>query len=364
MRSILVARTLQVKSRDADNSYCGRRQSSLLSDASFGRCVHEPAGVSAPPRRRPRLPLCDGITLRVDRQRRAHGYRTLGRDLLRRCPDPARRQRRRLDHIVVGPDQSLEHDDRVAVGIERDLRTAGILPHGRHQHRRLPTPARRPHRREHAVASTSWIFGDGQSANGAVTSHTYMSPGKYTVGLSRVDTLGNASTVGATIAIAAAPAQPPATTPIATTAPSPRAPQLTHVSETHKTWQEGTRHATIAAKPKRQPPVGTRFGFRVNQATRVTFVFTQLVAGRLISHKCQKQTKTNRKHAHCRLTTTPGTLAYSTQSGQHSLSFQGRLSGSRHLPVGAYTLRITATNPTTHRASNTQLLRFTIVKPS
>jgi PKD domain len=215
-----------------------------------------------------------------------------------------------------------------------------------------------------AIASTSWQFGDDQSANGAVTSHTYMSPGKYTVGLSSADTLGNASTAGATITIAAAPAQPPATTPITTTAPTPAGPQLTHVSETHKTWQEGTRHPTMARRPKHQPPVGTRFGFRVNQATRVTFVFTQPVTGRLISHHCQKQTKTNRKRAHCRLTTTPGTLSYSTQPGHHSLSFQGRLSDKRHLPVGAYTLRITATNPTTHRASNTQSLRFTIVKPT
>lgn len=215
-----------------------------------------------------------------------------------------------------------------------------------------------------AIASTSWIFGDGQSASGAVTSHIYMSPGKYTVGLSSVDSLGNASTVGATIAIAAAPAQPPATTPIATTAPGPRAPQLTHVSETHKTWQEGTRHATMAGRPKRQPPVGTRFGFRVNQATRVTFAFTRSVTGRLISHKCQTQTRTNRKRAGCRIMITSGTLSYNAQPGQHSLSFQGRLSGNRHLPVGAYTLRMTATNPTTHRASKTESLRFTIVKPS
>jgi hypothetical protein len=215
-----------------------------------------------------------------------------------------------------------------------------------------------------AIASTSWHFGDDQSASGAITNHTYTTPGKYTVGLSSVDTLGNASTAAATIAIAAAPAQPPATTSITGAAPRPRAPQLTHVSETHKTWQEGTTHAMIAANPKHQPPVGTRFGFRVNQATRVTFAFTHSVTGRLISHNCQKQTRTNRKHAHCRLTTTPGTLAHNTQPGQHSLSFQGRLSGNRHLPVGAYTLRITATNPTTYQASKTESLRFTIVKPS
>ena len=61
--------------------------------------------------------------------------------------------------------------------------------------------------------TTAWQFGDGATASGAEVSHAYEIPGTYTVAVTATDAVGNATTETRTVAIAAAPTQPPAPLP-------------------------------------------------------------------------------------------------------------------------------------------------------
>jgi hypothetical protein len=56
---------------------------------------------------------------------------------------------------------------------------------------------------------------------------------------------------------------------------------------------------------------------------------------------------------------TRGTLSVTLVAGAHKLRFQGRLSKHKRLPIGRYSLIITATNAAGHQA--TARLTFTVV---
>ena len=93
-------------------------------------------------------------------------------------------------------------------------------------------------------------------------------------------------------------------------------PTLTHVSQSHKTWSEGSKLAHLTRMAKK-PPVGTTFSFTLNESAKVTFAFEQ-------GHK------------------TRGTITYTAKAGKRKLSFDGRLSHSKKLKPGKYTVVITA----------------------
>ncbi|HEX3737348.1 MAG TPA: PKD domain-containing protein [Solirubrobacterales bacterium] len=59
-----------------------------------------------------------------------------------------------------------------------------------------------------ALGATTWSFGDGTSAAGTAVSHTFTTPGTYTVEVTGTDVLGNASTATGTVAIVASPPAP------------------------------------------------------------------------------------------------------------------------------------------------------------
>jgi uncharacterized repeat protein (TIGR01451 family) len=111
-------------------------------------------------------------------------------------------------------------------------------------------------------------------------------------------------------------------------------PTLTHVSQSHKTWSEGSKLAHLAAKHKtKAPPVGTTFSFALNEAAKVTFAFEQ-------GHK------------------TRGTLSFNAKAGKRKLSFDGKLSRSKKLKPGSYTVVLTA--KATGLTSKTSKLSFKI----
>jgi hypothetical protein len=152
----------------------------------------------------------------------------------------------------------------------------------------------------------------------------------------------------------------PTPPPAAPVTKPPALPTLTAISQTQRSWREGNSNAGLARKSTRRSPVGTSFAFTLDEAGRVSFVFTQSAAGRKVARKCQAPTKHNRKQPRCRRTLTRGTLTYSATTGHHKLAFQGRTANKR-LPLGAYTLQLTATNTSGGR-SRSHTLRFTIVK--
>ncbi len=107
--------------------------------------------------------------------------------------------------------------------------------------------------------------------------------------------------------------------------------------------------------------MGTTFSFTLNEQANVSFVFTQRVRGRKVRGKCVAQTKGNRRKPACLRTVTRGTLGFSGHAGVNHVAFQGRISRSKRLAPGTYTLLITASDAT-RRKSGTARLTFTIVR--
>ena len=59
-----------------------------------------------------------------------------------------------------------------------------------------------------AVGAPAWSFGDGSTASGSSPTHTYSTPGTYTVTTTVTDAVGNASSVSHQITVAPAPIVP------------------------------------------------------------------------------------------------------------------------------------------------------------
>jgi FG-GAP repeat len=141
--------------------------------------------------------------------------------------------------------------------------------------------------------------------------------------------------------------------------PGPTPPSVTNAAQSHRIWRESNKLAHISRK--RKPPVGTTFSFTLNEPASVSFAFTQQVAGRKVNGKCVAQTKANRRKHACKRTVTQGTLSFTGHARTNKVSFQGRISRSKKLRPGTYTLIITATSTAGQRSSPRQLT-FTIVK--
>ncbi|HEV7584664.1 MAG TPA: hypothetical protein VGO14_02685 [Solirubrobacteraceae bacterium] len=137
-------------------------------------------------------------------------------------------------------------------------------------------------------------------------------------------------------------------------APAPL--RITAAKQSHRVWREGRRLAHIS----RRPPVGTTFSFTLNQQARVSFAFTQQASGRVLGGRCVAQTKANRAHRSCRRSLTRGSLTIAGHLGSNGVAFQGRLSRSKKLALGTYTLVIVAANAAGR--SSPSRLTFTIVK--
>ena len=135
-------------------------------------------------------------------------------------------------------------------------------------------------------------------------------------------------------------------------------PTVANPAQSNSTWSEGNKLATFSRKKTR---IGTTFSFILNEQARVSFAFTQQVGGRKVKGKCVAQTKKNRHNPSCKRTVTRGTLSFTGHIGRNMVSFQGRISASKKLPLGRYKLVIIATNAAGQRSSP-KSLSFTIVK--
>ncbi len=189
-----------------------------------------------------------------------------------------------------------------------------------------------------ALGSTGWGFGDGASTSGASVSHTFAAAGTYPVTLTSTDAIGNATTATATIAISA------------------QRPVISSLRQSASTWRAGSRLATTA----RRRPVGTTVSFSLNVPARVTVAFTQAAVGRRVAGKCLAPSRRVTRRHRCTRTLTRGALSFSGHAGANRLRFQGRLSRSRRLAPGRYTLTVTAANSAGPAAPRS--LTFTIVR--
>ena len=142
------------------------------------------------------------------------------------------------------------------------------------------------------------------------------------------------------------------------TTATPPPPSIAGATQSRSRWREGGALARIS---RRRAPVGTTFSFALNEQANVSLAFTQRAHGRRVRGKCVAQTRANRRKRVCLRTVTRGTLGFSGHAGVNHVAFQGRVSRSKRLAPGTYTLLITASDAR-GRKSGTARLAFTIVR--
>jgi FG-GAP-like repeat/FG-GAP repeat len=150
------------------------------------------------------------------------------------------------------------------------------------------------------------------------------------------------------------PANPPSSGPPT----KPIAPSVQRASESAKRWREGSRLAKISRRTS--PPVGTTFSFLLDEPAMASFSFTRQLTGRRVHGRCAAKTSKNRRRTRCKRTVTAGALSFAAHAGTNKITFDGRISRSKRLTPGRYTLTIKAAN--TAGESNAKQLTFTIVK--
>jgi hypothetical protein len=138
-----------------------------------------------------------------------------------------------------------------------------------------------------------------------------------------------------------------------TTAPLP---QISSAKESHRTWRASNKRASISKKKK--APVGTTFTFSMNAPGQVTFTFTQPGHGRKVKGKCVPLSKKNKHKRGCALVR--GKLTFHAHAGTNKVRFYGRISSSKKLKPGRYT--VTISTKTTGFPASSRKLHFTIVK--
>jgi hypothetical protein len=201
-----------------------------------------------------------------------------------------------------------------------------------------------------SIVSYQWSFGDGQSATTSTPSaaHVYAAPGAYPVSLTVTDSAGTSLTQVFTGQTMSLHGGPEATithlvTVLAPVSVPPRpTPSVTHLAQSHATWAKGRALPRFASVARRKPPVGTTFSFTLNENAQVSLVLTRQAGGRKVGGQCRAATRGNVHRPRCNRTITAATLSFQGRAGLNRLAFQGRISRSRTLPVGRYTLTVTA----------------------
>jgi FG-GAP repeat len=147
------------------------------------------------------------------------------------------------------------------------------------------------------------------------------------------------------------------TTPPANAPAPPLAPVIEHVGQSHASWREGKRFASLA---RRGAPTGTLFSIALNEEAELTLTFTRRVGGRKVHGRCVAQSRRNRHRRACQRTVVRGAQSFKAHGGLNNVEFQGVFPHAARLAPGRYTVRFTATsNAGLH--SNTRSLSFTIV---
>ena len=141
---------------------------------------------------------------------------------------------------------------------------------------------------------------------------------------------------------------------------SPAIPESKPVVSDTKVSPSTFRLGSLLPTFTRKPPVGTTISFKLSEAAKTTLTFAQPTTGRKVGKRCVAVTRANRKKPKCTIPNVRGTLTFNAHAGTNRVRFQGRLSRSKKLKPGRYTLTITATDSAGNR-SNAKATSFTIV---
>jgi hypothetical protein len=219
-----------------------------------------------------------------------------------------------------------------------------------------------------STVTTSWNFGDGETASGTAVHHTYASPGQRTVTITGVDATGNTTQTSQTITVepVPAPAEPgpdptpgpvPAPGPGPAPAPGPAPGPILKAPVVSGLEQSGARWRTHKVKRGPRLPVGTTFQLKLDRAAQLRFAFSQIGSGRKVNGRCVKTTKANRRKPRCDRDLAVGTLNVTGRTGTNSFAFRGTIRGQTLKP-GRYRLLVTALAD--GKTSTAAPLRFTI----
>jgi DNA-binding beta-propeller fold protein YncE len=224
---------------------------------------------------------------------------------------------------------------------------------------------------DYPIASYAWSFGDGQSAvtSSPSVQHRYTTVGVYTATVTVTDqaACSTSEVYDGQSAYCDGSSKASTTSTISVSLP-PRlckcvpqrvGPSLTNVVQSHRRWRAGAKLAVISRK--RKPPLGTVFSFTLNERATVSFSFSRSVSGRKVAHKCVARNRKNVKRKTCKRTIAAGTLTFTGHQGVERVVFDGRVSKTRKLTPGTYTLTIIARNAVGERSAPAKLT-FTIVK--
>jgi YVTN family beta-propeller protein len=211
-----------------------------------------------------------------------------------------------------------------------------------------------------SVAGYSWQFGDGSSATtaSAATTHTYATPGTFTVTLTETDDQGcsarpiftgqTMSCNGGTAAIA--------TRTVVVAAPTP---SISSLRETRSRFAAAKGSTPLAGQTAAaRSPRGTVFSFTLNGAATVKVAIERVTPGRRQGHRCQRPTRKLRHRPRCTRTATVVTLTRGAHAGSNEIPFTGRISGKALRP-GRYAAVFTASS--SGGTSAAQRLAFTIL---
>jgi hypothetical protein len=107
--------------------------------------------------------------------------------------------------------------------------------------------------------------------------------------------------------------------------------------------------------------VGTTISFRLSEPALATLAFSQPATGRKVGRRCKTLSRANRKKPRCTIPNVRGTLTFPSHAGTNKVRFQGRLSRTKKLKPGRYTVTITATD-SAGNLSAPKSTSFTIVR--
>ncbi len=117
-------------------------------------------------------------------------------------------------------------------------------------------------------------------------------------------------------------------------------PIVTGFSESSSRWRRGRSLPHISSAGG--APVGTTFGFSLNEPASVNLTFTQSVSGRRLAGRCVAPGHRNAGRPRCKRTLLVGSFALPGHAGLDKVGFEGRLSGSKTLKPGSYLVSLTA----------------------
>jgi hypothetical protein len=134
-------------------------------------------------------------------------------------------------------------------------------------------------------------------------------------------------------------------------------PAVGGLGQTASRWRRGQGLPHIS---RAGVPVGTTFSFNLNEAATSSFAFSRRAAGRRAKGRCVAVTPGNAGRRRCTRMVSAGGFSLPGHAGVNKVFFQGRLSSSKTLKPGTYSLLLSVRDAR-GLTSSSRSLSFTIV---